>query len=195
MVDGLSILDSNDGRWYLWNNIYNTNFIANNGLSFLAKSVSLEDSLFNISVFSMAKKVRYLNKPLYTYAFQVNSISRKKDLNHLLNLGESSYNVHANTIKIRNSFRPNVRSYKVINNCLSHSVLGFFYSLIVERYPFYYVKKMYSLYHLDGILPVKKYNGSIKIQLFQNLLNCKYLYFILHRFNSILYKIRLINIF
>ena len=184
MVDGLSFLESNDGRLYLWNNIYNATFIKNQKLLFLAKSVSLEDSLFNISVFSRAKRVKYLNKPLYTYAFEVNSISRKKNLNHLLNLGESSYNVHMNTIKIRNSFMSNERGYKVINNCLSHSVLGFFYSLIVEKYPIKYVKKTYNLYKLQGLLPVKKYKGSMKVQFFKNLLNCKWLYLVLFRLRS-----------
>ena len=184
IVDGVSFLKANDGRLYLWNNVYNTNFIKKYNLSFLAQSVSLEDSLFNISVFSKAKKVKYLNTPLYTYVFQANSISRKKDLTHLTNLGESSYNVHLCTKKIRDNFMPNERSYKVINDCLSHSILGFFYSLIIEKYPFNYVKKMYYLYEMEGLFPVTKDKNSMKVQFFQNTLNCKWLYLVLSRLNQ-----------
>jgi glycosyltransferase involved in cell wall biosynthesis len=176
LIDGIAFLNRNDGRLFLWNNIYNVSFLKQQKITFLAKSVSLEDSLFNIEVFSKAEKVKYINEPLYTYAFEENSISRKKSLEHLMKKGTSSYNVHSNIKKIKNSFKLKSKANKTIQKRLDHSVLGFFFSLIIERYPIGYITKMYSIYTTEGLLPVKMTAIPFKLKCFRYLINHKKIY-------------------
>ncbi len=183
IIDGISFLQRNDGRLYLWNNIYNVAFLRENSINFLAKSVSLEDSLFNIEVFSKAKKVKYINEALYTYAFEENSISRKKSLEHLIKKGTSSYNVHTNVEKIRDNFPLDSIAYDVIKNKLSHTILGFFYSLIVERYPLDYIKKIHLLYSQQNLLPVSMSNTPLKLKVFKYILNKKNLFIMCCKIN------------
>jgi glycosyltransferase involved in cell wall biosynthesis len=183
IVDGIEFLDRNDGRLYLWNNIYNTPFLKKHQLTFLAKSVSLEDALFNISAFAVAKQVAYCNALLYVYTYQENSISKKKTLQHLLKKGESSQNVHRGIKKVMTGFDIDSKAYNVLNKRLGLSVLGFFFSLLIERYPFSYTKEMYGVYQKEQLLPVPTYSvrGSLKAQVFKKLVNTKFLYFLIVR--------------
>jgi hypothetical protein len=121
-----------------------------------------------------------LNKPLYIYAFQENSISRKKSVEHLINKGTSSFNVHNNTRLLRDTFQNNSREFVVLNEKLNHSILGFFYSLIIEKYPIEYIRKVYSLYLKESLLPVSKKNVSGKLLFFQKAVNIKRIYFLLY---------------
>ncbi|CAN1531697.1 WcaA Glycosyltransferases involved in cell wall biogenesis [Flavobacteriaceae bacterium] len=183
-IDGITFLENNDGRLYLWNNIYSINFLKGHSIRFLAKSVSLEDSLFNIEVFSKAKKVICLQKLLYTYCFNQNSISRTKSIHHLINQGTSSFNVHSSIQDIRNNYKINSKEFNVINVRLMHSVLGFFYSLLVEKYPLDYIKKMYVLYRENKFLPVKMKNISLQLFLFQYIINLRHPFLLLCKINK-----------
>lgn len=174
IIDGITFLDNNDGRLYLWNNIYKTEFIKENKLSFLAKSVSLEDSLFNLTAFSKAVKVDYLNAVLYCYCYNQNSISKERSLEHLIKLGQSSMNVHEETQKLRNSFSKSSIPYKVLNKRLEHSVLGFFFSLMKEKYPNDYIKTIFSKYRENKLLPLREKNNNYKIDLFRKMINLKW---------------------
>ncbi|SHJ16405.1 Glycosyltransferase involved in cell wall bisynthesis [Mesonia phycicola] len=174
IVDGIEFLDRNDGRLFLWNNIYSLKFLQENNFTFLAKSVSLEDSLFNLQVFSKASKVKFIKKCFYSYLHNENSISKTKSKEHLLKQGESSINVHLNTRKLRDNYPQNSREYKVIHERLSHSILGFFYSLYIEKYPLNYIKKIFILYKEEKLLPISKSNKTIKLVIFEQLINLKW---------------------
>lgn len=180
-IEGITFLENNDGRLYLWNNIYKTEFIIQNKLRFLAKSVSLEDSLFNLTAFSKALKVEYLNASLYCYCYNQNSISKTKSLNHLLKLWQSSMNVHEETQRLRNSHEQYGRAYQILNQRLEHSVLGFFYSLILEKYPKEYIKSVFSRYKKIGLLPLREKTNNYKIKLFQKVVNSEWVFLILYR--------------
>ena len=56
-----------------WYKIYNTNFIINNNITF--DTSAFEDQCFNIKIFSTAKSISVLNKPLYNYRIRKSSIS------------------------------------------------------------------------------------------------------------------------
>jgi len=171
IIDGITFLENNDGRLYLWNNIYNAKFIAQNKLSFLAKSVSLEDSLFNLNAFSNASTVKYLDSSLYCYCYNENSISKTKSLDHLMKLGQSSINVHGETQKLKNTYAKSTRAYNVLNLRLEHSVLGFFYSLLVEKYPQDYIKMVFAKYKKYEILPLNTKTANFKIKVLQTMVN------------------------
>lgn len=66
----------------LWNKIYNKNFIEENKISFTVGVVKQQDMLFNIQIYSVAKKMCYKNKILYYYRRNENSVSNRyqKDL-------------------------------------------------------------------------------------------------------------------
>jgi hypothetical protein len=124
-----------------------------------------------------------LNKPLYIYAFQENSISRKKSVEHLINKGTSSFNVHNSTRLLRDTFQNNSREFIVLNEKLNHSILGFFYSLIIEKYPIEYIKKVYNLYLKESLLPVSKKSIPLKLRIFQKIVNCKSAYILMCKLN------------
>jgi glycosyltransferase involved in cell wall biosynthesis len=173
IIDGITFLDKNDGRLYLWNNIFNVDFLKKEKIKFLAKSVSLEDSLFNLDFFSKAKKVICIDETLYVYCYNQNSISRTKSLQHLINQGTSSYNVHSETKRIRDTFNIGTTEYNVLNEHLMLSELGFFYSLLVEKYPLKYINYMYSIYVKENLLPLNKRNIPVKLKIFQLMINLK----------------------
>ena len=52
-MKGCEYLDNTDGRLYIWNRIYRTNFLKDNGLLFLDGTKNIEDFfVLNIQVFS-----------------------------------------------------------------------------------------------------------------------------------------------
>uniref|UniRef100_UPI0039A58254 glycosyltransferase n=1 Tax=Ornithobacterium rhinotracheale TaxID=28251 RepID=UPI0039A58254 len=184
IITGIEFLDKNDGRLYLWNNVYNLNFLKSQNISFLAKSKSLEDSLFNLEAYSKAKRVKYLHNLLYYYIFNPNSISKTNSLENRLKQGESSINVHFNMKILRDSFELNTIEYNVINHLLNKSILGFFFSLFKERYPIEYCKNIFQLYKKEAMLPIKKHRQfNLKAKLFRLLANNKFLFLTLCKLN------------
>ncbi|MDB4161958.1 glycosyltransferase [Bacteroidia bacterium] len=182
---GYQFLDRNDGRLYLWNNVYKRSFLQEHSIKFLAKLISLEDSLFNTVAFAKAKRVKILSNELYTYCYNQSSISRIKSLDHLLKLGQSSINVHTNILSFRNERVKSSHEYNIIQKRLMHTVLGFFYSLLVEKYPIYYVKEILITYGRLGLVPVKRENNDFKILVFQRMVNMQWPFLLLCRLNRI----------
>ena len=182
VTTGLHYLSDNDGRLYLWNNVYKSSFLKQNNLKFLAKSYSLEDSLFNMQTFALAKKVYCFNKVLYFYRYNFNSISKKKSLANRLKQGESSMNVHLEALDFCNCFPKDSDAYQILKYKLAHSVLGFFFSLLKENYPISYIQKVFKIYKSQRLLPVKRKKNTLKISLFQWCVNAKYPFFFLVRF-------------
>ena len=66
---------------------------------------------------------------------------------------------------------------------LNHSILGFFYSLIIEKYPIEYIKKVYNLYLKESLLPVSKKSIPLKLRIFQKIVNCKSAYILMCKLN------------
>lgn len=184
VINGFSFLEKNDGRLFLWNNMYSTQFLNQNQIRFLAKSVSLEDSLFNLTVFTKAKTIKYLHEALYTYCYNPNSISKKRNTAHILKLGESSKNVHLGTKELRDTFVTNSLEYNIVNERLMHSVQGFFYSLLMLKYPLVYIKHIFKLYESEKLIPLRKKNKNIKLKIFQQMINSKFPFLWLCKINQ-----------
>lgn len=189
-MTGIDYLEKNDGRLYLWNNIYLASFLKNYELKFFAKSHSLEDSLFNIMAFTYARKVYCLDEILYFYRLNNNSISKTQTLENRLKQGESSINVHTETFKFCNKFKAESREYQVIKDKLAHSVLGFYFSLLKERYPINYIKKVFHLYKQNKLIPVKRKNNSFGISFFQFCVNNKYPFLLICSINRFLNSVK-----
>lgn len=170
-IDGFTFLQHNDGRLFLWNNIYKLSFLRAHKLHFLAKSKSLEDSLFNLQVFCKAHTVHCIAEVLYLYQYNPSSISKKRNQKHLEALAESSFNVHTHTKILRDSFQKNTREYEILHQRWSHSLLGFFYSLYAQKYPISNIKSHYKKYSDAALIPVYFPNPSNKIRIFQTIIN------------------------
>lgn len=187
-IDGFTFLQHNDGRLFLWNNIYKLSFLRAHKLHFLAKLKILEDSLFNLQVFCKAHTVHCIAEVLYLYQYNPSSISKKRNQKHLETLAESSFNVHTHTKILRDSFQKNTREYEILHQRWSHSLLGFFYSLYAQRYAIASVKQYYQRYRDAGLLPVQHIKPSLALGLFQFVVNVKWLYFLLCRIHLLLKK-------
>jgi len=174
VVTGVEFLNRNDGRLYLWNNVYRLQFLKEEGLNFLGKSVSLEDSLFNLNAFIKAEKVKFINYVFYNYALNAFSISRTKTLENLLKQGESSINVHQHVQILKNKYPSTSKEYKILNIRLEHSILGFFYSLYVENYPKDYIKKVFKFYRKESFFPLSESSESFKLSIFKKMINWKW---------------------
>ncbi|HBK82712.1 MAG TPA: hypothetical protein DDZ41_03810 [Flavobacterium sp.] len=173
-IDGFEFLEKNDGRLYLWNNIYKHSLLLESKAKFQESVNILEDAFFNLVVFSNAKHVAYLPETLYTYCYNPNSISKNRNLDHLLKLGNSSKIIHFCIKKLRDSYNPGSREFSIIQDKLMHSVLGFFYSLMVQKYPKEYVISIYKLYSSEYLIPIKKKQNNLKIAFFQICVNLKF---------------------
>ncbi|NBC57059.1 MAG: glycosyltransferase [Bacteroidetes bacterium] len=184
IINGFEFLKRSDGRLFLWNNIYRTAFLNKHNIKFLAKSVSLEDSLFNINVFSKAKSVQLLKLNAYSYCYNINSISKKTSLKHLEDKGISSYNVHSQIKKIRDTYPLRSEKYNIINHRLNHSVLGFFFSLYKDGYSAAYANEMLGTYNAENLLPIHPLPSSFRLRLFAILVNAKWLYKLLKMTNK-----------
>ncbi|MXV39009.1 glycosyltransferase [Flavobacteriaceae bacterium Ap0902] len=183
-TSGLEFLQHNDGRLYLWCNIYRKSFIDENRLRFLGQSMSLEDSFFNIQAFTMAKTVAAFKEIVYVYHFNENSISKKPSLENRLKQGESSVNVQLALQKYRDNFDKDSKIYQVIDTKLKHSVLGFFFSLLKEKYPIDYTKKIIKLYKQKSLYPISiDTNLNLKAKAFRILVNSKQIFLLLTQIN------------
>jgi len=178
LINGLLFLKYNDGRLYLWTNIYKREFLIQNSLAFLGKIRSLEDSLFNIKAFYIAKKVEFINDSLYEYRMNSSSISRNHSVKKLEVLRQSSNFVHKQLLNFSENIIEDENAYTIISEKLSHSVLGFFYSLLVQKYERDTIVKALKDYKELGLYPVKSNENSVKGKAFQWLLNKPKLYLV-----------------
>lgn len=170
LVNGLDFLDNNDGRLYLWNNIYNVKFIKSNSLSFLGKSKSLEDSLFNIIAFSKARRVYCNDSAIYYYMDNPKSISRTKTKKSLDKFVHSTQNVHGALLKLID-ITDSIKAKKILKSKLDLSILGFFYSLYLLPYDYEFVKEMYSRYESQNLIPVRGDGVNLKARIFSKFIN------------------------
>ena len=176
LMKGCEYLDNTDGRLYIWNRIYRTNFLKDNGLLFLDGTKNIEDFLFNIQVFLLADKI--VNTGILGYIYNnenENSTSRSREKSNLLKLSEDSIAIHLK-IKELQSCLPFVKQ-KIINKILSKSCAGFFYSLLVYKYDIEYIKKVFHIYKTNGLYPIKSIH-ELKANAFIHIVNMKYLYLV-----------------
>lgn len=180
-IDGATFLKNNDGRLYLWCHIFNVDFLNKFKLRFPAKSMSLEDSYFCLSAFAKAKSVYCIKDYLYTYQYVSNSLSKKNSLENKIKKAESSHSVHLEMLQLKNTYDKSNPMHKIIGDILTHSTLGFFFSLLMEKYPLEYVDKYYTIYKSENLIPKKPGKPGLKARLFQRTLNVKSLYLFICR--------------
>jgi len=180
-ITGETYLKKNDGRLYLWTNIYRTHFLYENNIKFLAKATSLEDSLFNLHAFINALKVIIIKEPFYYYCENSESISRNHSIDNLLKLSKNTQIVHHGILDLLSNL-DNTKS-KIVKSKLSHSVLGYFFSLMMQKYPINHIKSTINLYQSFNLYPIKKsINTNIKSKLFRIVVNNKFIFLNLCKF-------------
>ena len=181
-IDGFDFLKNNDGRLYLWTNIYSKYLLDKNNVRFIDRLLNLEDSLFNIQVLILSKKVKCISEYLYVYQYNENSITNKNNLPQLLKKLDSSFIVHKN-LKIIRDKQIDKKKYDILDTKLSHTELGFFYSLISERYPLKSIKEYYDKYLNEKLLPITNYKASIFLSTFNFVVNNRFLFIFLCKLN------------
>lgn len=185
IVDGVDFLKNNDGRLYLWNNVYKKDLILNNKITFLSDIIILEDALFNIKAFINAKKVACINHFGYLYKYQNSSITKNKSLDKKILRADSSLKAHIELKRFSNLYDKFSQIHLVITAKLLHSINGFFYSLFIENYPIKVIISYYDLYKKNNLLPNISKTKSYKIRAFELLVNLKYPYFLICKIHNL----------
>lgn len=191
--DGFSYLNRNDGRLFLWNNIYRVNSVREKGLRFLEELSILEDSIFNINFFTKAYSVASIKAPLYIYCYNENSISKTKYIKHQVILAESSKTAHLELKKITDNYIQSDYEYGVLNSKLTKSILGFYYSLLRGNYSIQYIYDSFEYYEKNDLIPLNGKVDSLRLKIFCALVNAKVGYILFYRLYRILMKLRLEN--
>ena len=128
-MKGCEYLDNTDGRLYIWNRIYRTNFLKDNGLLFLMEQRILKTFCLIFKFFLLADKI--VNTGILGYIYNnenENSTSRSREKSNLI---ETFRRFHCYSFKNKKNYNlvlPFVKQ-KIINKILSKSCAGFFYSL------------------------------------------------------------------
>lgn len=186
-IDGISYLEKNYGGLYLWNNIYKTAFLKNNNIRFSDQLSSLEDGLFNVYAFSNAKKVLLIGESFYYYCINPKSITRNNDLNNLINKSKDSQYFHLEIFHfLKLVEKKKLKKHYIIKLQLYHSILGYFYSMMILKYPIEHIKASLKKYKELGLYPIpysRKLNR--KAFLFSLLFNNEYLYLFFCKLNSL----------
>jgi glycosyltransferase involved in cell wall biosynthesis len=183
-MNGFDFLKKNDGRLYLWNNVYSSSFINSNKLRFLAKSRSLEDSLFNLEAFANATTVGFITKALYTYVYNSASISRVVSPQVMNFKITSTQNVHIGMVDLLFRYTEGSKEYTIIKSKLQKSISGYFFSILQVGYPMHKLKEAYMFYSLRELLPLPVTGQNTKTVLFNVLINLRILY-VLHFMRNI----------
>lgn len=167
-----------DGRFYLWNKVFNKRVLE--GQSFNTELLSLEDFCFCTNIFLKNFNIIYLNEYFYEYRLNSKSITKGIDFNKMKRLSEDTRIVHKflMNIKIKQS-----DSYRkgIINRLLNISIAGYIYSLYANKYDKSYYKEAFYFYISNN----KKYfnlfyfskDKNKKMFLFLFLLNIMSIYF------------------
>ena len=182
---GFDFLERNDGRLYLWNNIYKSSFLTSHKLRFLAKSKSLEDSLFNLEAFTKATAVGFINEALYTYVYNPASISRAISPQVMEMKTTSTRNVHTGTLEILSRYTEGTKEYTIIKSKLQKSISGYFFSILQSGYPMDSLKVAYAFYSGRGLLPLPITGQNTKTIIFNILTNLRVLYVLLFVRNTV----------
>ena len=126
ICSGVEYLEQNFGSFFLWRNVYRRSFLEEHHLKFEAKVFSLEDTLFNIRTYSLAKTVKVIKTPYYFYRYNNTSISKKPSLEKIKRRADSSMYVHQQLKTDIEAIPKNSPRYKVMLGQLNFSVMGFF---------------------------------------------------------------------
>lgn len=184
-MTGFDFLEENDGRLYLWNNVYSSSFLNSNKLRFLAKSKSLEDSLFNLEAFTKATTVGVITESLYTYVYNSASISREVSPQVMNFKITSTQNVHTGMADILFRYTEGSREYPIVKSKLQKSISGYFFSILQLGYPMDKLKEAYVFYSLRNLLPLSVTGQNTKTVVFNVLVNLRILYVLLFLRNII----------
>jgi glycosyltransferase involved in cell wall biosynthesis len=167
------INSSSKKPYYLWVLIFNKSIIDKYNIKFINNIKNLEDLEFSIKYFSNCKQVLYVNKRLYNYYDNNLSTSRDLSQENLLKLANDTFIVHKS---IKETIKDNNKYIDVINEVLSKSIIGFFFSLFKFNYTYKVLKSFYNLYRKESLLPTKIKNVSFKFYVFEKFVNYKYLF-------------------
>lgn len=179
LLSGSDYLKNTEGRLYVWNRIYKTCFLKQKKLCFLDGTKNIEDFYFNIQVFLFAERVLNIGNVCYVYNDEnENSTSRSRDVKNLLKLSDDSIIIHLKINALKSFLSYDKRA--IIDRILSKSCAGFFYSLLVYKYDLKYIKKVFLVYKLNGLYPIR-FMDEFKTNVFIFVVNMKCLYLIICR--------------
>lgn len=167
--DGLNMIDhfktkqffstalylENNRALYLWNKIFKRESIGE--IRFLEGTKNIEDFLFNIEVLINAKSICCVSEYGYIYnTCNQQSTSRSISKKNLIKLSQDSFTVHKHLFGL---IPINAKNKKIVQNLLSFSIAGHFYSLF-RFYNLRRIKMAISEYEKAGLYPVVYTNNA-----------------------------------
>lgn len=153
----LEYLRVSDGRFYLWNKIFNKKVLE--GQIFNTELLSLEDYCFCTNIFLKDFDISYSDKCFYRYRLNSKSITKDIDINKMKRLSKDTIIVHKFLMDLKSE---QVDCYKkgIIDRLLDISIAGYIYSLYVNKYDKSYYKEAFDFYASNN----KKYFRFFKVK-------------------------------
>lgn len=162
---------------YLWNKIFNKNFLLDNQLRFDDRLHTQGDWPFCMFAAISAKKIFISNIYAYNYF-----IANETSTLHVPTVKAKKI-AAINSIIVQTDFHKNIESmqhtnfYKVLKEQEALSISGFFYSLYRFGYSHKTINKIIKRYKKQGLYPIPPTNNK-KADLFRLFANCKPIFII-----------------
>lgn len=170
---------------YLWNVLYQTEFIKKYNIRFIDGTINIEDYHFNMQYFfsSFNLNIIFINEVIYNYYLNSSSTSQNKNPKHLLKLADDSLLIHSEIDKKYQLLLTEKRLKEAysLKKELSHSVMGFFYSLL-RFYDIEACQLYYNKYKKENLIPIELNSTGLKKSLFSFIINNKTLFLLLKKY-------------
>jgi len=108
--------------WYACTNLFRREFLIENTIFFDESILLGEDSIFNLKCFYNAKSTYSIEKPLYYYVYNSNSLTQKKYKKDLLNKLEVQFDKRLEFHKKNKGIDSEVFFKDISNNYVEHSL-------------------------------------------------------------------------
>lgn len=93
--------------------IYNKEFIIKNNIRFNSKIINGEDMLFNFEAISLTDKIKIINKGIYIYRINYNSVTN--NFNKKIFESDINFHIKLKELVLKSNFDENVLDYLIIN--------------------------------------------------------------------------------
>lgn len=139
---------------FMCNKIYRLEFLNYNSIMFNSQMICLEDMVFNLSAFSMCKRILITDILVYNY-FQGNPSSTLQNKSREASDKKIKDNLTAQQeiMHLRDNAKDKVLK-KSLNEILNLQVGSFIYAMFITRLPIYRVKEILRKLMTSGLYPV-----------------------------------------
>ena len=171
---------------YLWCKLYRHDFLLANNLRFNDTIYSQGDGLFNIEVFTAAKKIvltdiygyNYFNNPTSTLHFP-NAEKKRRNAHNSLTVISALYNF----ISIKSDFE----AVEALRKWQNYMVAGFLYAQMVDHLPINEIRGFINELKQIGVYPIAP-TGNKKADVFRVLANFKPFFLLFCRLHGLIRK-------